>query len=325
MHYVKGSFRNHKQKGTSDKIQRGTRWVQDLGKTPVERNRGMVDYVSQAKVGLSMKSNIGTQIIERAKEKGAAMAGIASIELLKKAPSHEILNMKTGLEIKEFAGISWPQDAKSALVIAVSHPEDSPELDWWDFNSSPGNSILVRITRELSVWIQEKFGIKTRKLPYSVVKGGIYLKDTAVLGGLGCIGRNNILITPELGPRVRLRAMLLAEELASTGPISFDPCDGCEEFCRKVCPQNSFAKVILSSAETGMAALPGRDGFFNRAKCMVQMRKDAEDSELDFDETVQCALDSEEVSNADDRTKYCRKCEFACPIGFSRNSSGLLW
>ncbi len=262
-----------------------------------------------------MKSNIGTQIIEKAKEKGAAMAGIASVELLKKAPSHEILSKKTGLEIKDFAGISWPQDAISALVIAVSHPEDKPELDWWDVNSSPGNSILVRINRELSVWIQEEFGIKTSILPYSVKAGGIYLKDTAVLSGLGCIGRNNILITPELGPRVRLRALLLEEELTPTGPIAFDPCDDCEEFCRNACPQTVFGEIVLSFDEIGMDALPARDGFFSRAKCMIQMRKDAEDSEIDFDETVQSALDSEDLSDTNSRTKYCRKCEFACPIG----------
>ena len=86
-----------------------------------------------------MKSNVGTQIIEKAKEKGAAMAGIAIVELLKKSPSHEILNMKTGLEIKDFTGIKWPVVAKSALVIAVSHPENKPELDWWDVKGSPGD------------------------------------------------------------------------------------------------------------------------------------------------------------------------------------------
>jgi epoxyqueuosine reductase len=109
--------------------------------------------------------------------------------------------------------------------------------------------------------------------------------------------------------------MLIAEDLPSTGPVSFDPCDGCEEFCRKACPQNAFAESILSSADAEMTTLPGRDGFFSRAKCMIQMRKDAEDSEIDLDETVQFALDSEEVSHTDDRTKHCRKCEFACPIG----------
>jgi len=262
---------------------------------------------------LSMTSDRGAQIIEKAKEMGARMVGIASVELLKNSPSHQILNMKTGPEIKDFAGIRWPQDVKSALVIALSHPEDKPELDWCSDNT-PGNSTLVRIIRKLSVWIQEEFGIKTHKLPYSVNKGGIFLKDVAVLGGLGCIGRNNILITPELGPRVRLRAMLLAQELAPTGPISFDPCDGCEEFCRKACPQNAFAQIILSSAETGMVAFPGRDGFFNRAKCMIQINKEVVDSGINFDE-IQFALDSEDISHTKERIKYCRQCEFACPIG----------
>jgi epoxyqueuosine reductase len=265
-----------------------------------------------------MKSNIGTQIIEKAKEKGAAMAGIAGVELLKKSPSHDILNMETGLEIKDFAGISWPKDANSALVITVSHPEDKPELDWWDAKSSPGNNILIRIIRELCVWIQEEFGIKTQEMPYAVERGGIYLKDTAVLAGLGCIGRNNLLTTPELGPRVRLRAMLLLEDLPSTGTISFDPCDGCEEFCRKECPQNAFAERILLSSDVGMATLPGRDGFFSRANCMFQMNEDAKDSEVDLDDNVHLVSDSEEDFNMDalfKNIKYCRKCELSCPIG----------
>jgi epoxyqueuosine reductase len=124
-----------------------------------------------------MKSNIGTQIIEKAKEKGAAMAGIASVELLKKTPSHEILNMKTGLEINDFAGISWPEDAKSALVIAVSHPEDKPERDWWDGKSSPGNNILIRIIGELSVWIREEYGIKTQEMPYGISRAWLHRQE----------------------------------------------------------------------------------------------------------------------------------------------------
>ncbi len=262
-----------------------------------------------------MTSDRGARIIEKAKEMGASLAGIASVELLKDSPSHHIQNMKTGLEIKDFPGIKWPHDAKSALVIAVSHPEDKPELDWWDASSSPGNSILIRIGRELSVWMQEEFGIKTYKLPYSVERGGKYFKDAAVLAGLGCIGKNNILITPELGPRVRLRALLLAEELAPTNSVSFDPCDGCKELCRKACPRNAFAERVLSPADAGMVDLPGRDGFFSRARCMIQMRKDVEDSEIDFDKAVQFTLDTEYMSDAKERVKYCRHCEFACPIG----------
>ena len=265
-----------------------------------------------------MKSNVANQIIEKAKEKGATMAGIASIELLKKTPSHEIINMKSGLEIIDFKGINWPRNAKSALIIAVSHPENKPKLDWWYFHSSSGNNILERIINELCIWIKEEFGIKSQEMPYDVKSGGIYLKDTAVLGGLGCIGKNNLLITPELGPRVRLRAMLLEEDLPSTGPISFDPCNGCGEYCKKDCPQNAFSKPIPLSSDLKLAALPGRDGLFSRAKCLIQMNKDIKDSKENCENYLQINSNRKKDFNKDAHykyIKYCRKCELSCPIG----------
>ena len=270
-----------------------------------------------------MTSDRSAQIIEKAKEMGATMAGIASVELLRKSPSHgifkkigmEIVKVGSDLELADFTEIKWPPEAKSALVIAVSHPQDKPELDWWDAKGSPGNRILIRINRELSIWIEKEFGIKTHKMPYSVKTGGIYLKDTAVLGGLGCIGRNNLLVTPELGSKVRLRAMLLEDELTPTGPIAFDPCDGCEEFCRKSCPQNAYGKTVFSSNELRMVSLPGRDGSFSRARCLIQMDKDNEDSEIDYSKMVQFAWDTEEIPQTEKHAKYCRQCELVCPIG----------
>jgi epoxyqueuosine reductase len=269
----------------------------------------------------------GAQIIEKAKELGATMAGIASVELLKKAPSQQLIR-KFGMEVDEarsnfgswqdkFAEIKWPAKARSALVIAVSHPQDKPELDEWNpGGGSPGNRMLVRINRELSVWIEETLGIKTHKLPYVVEYGGIFLKEAAVLGGLGCIGRNNLVITPELGSRIRLRAMLLEDELTPTGPIDFDPCKGCEEFCRKACPRNAYEKNVFSSVETGMDSLPGRDGYFNRANCIFGIRaRDLILDEID-DYSHNYDLDiKEEEPQTKEGIKYCRKCEFACPVG----------
>ena len=275
-----------------------------------------------------MTSGSGAQIIEKAKEMGAAMAGIASVELLQKSPSHEILS-KFGTKIdgvhsfegiEDFNEIKWPAKAKSALVISFYHPQDKPELDWSNASgNTPGNLLLQRINRELSAWIEETLGIKTHKMFYWVEEGGIYLKDAAVLGGLGCIGRNNMLITPEFGPRVRLRAMLLEDELTPTGPITFDPCDSCEEFCRKACPQNAFDRVVLSSVETGMCALPGRDGCFSRAKCSIQMGNDFEDSGIAVDEgflseMYSSGVETEGISQIKECIKWCRRCEFACPV-----------
>ncbi|RLC18529.1 MAG: epoxyqueuosine reductase [Deltaproteobacteria bacterium] len=270
-------------------------------------------------------SDTGTQIVDKAKEIGASMAGIANVELIKKSPSHEIIK-QLGMEIDgvnpykkicDFDEIKWPAKARSALVIAVSHPQDKPELDWWNrLKGTLGNNELIRINRELSAWIEAEFKIKTHKLPYFIETGGIYLKDSAVLAGLGCIGKNNMLVTPELGPRVRLRALLLEEDLTPTGPINFDPCDGCREFCRKACPQNAYEKIVISSTETGMVDLPGRDGFFSRAKCIIQLDQDSENAGIDRHETMKSAVDIESAGKTKHCDKSCRLCEFACPVGY---------
>jgi epoxyqueuosine reductase len=202
--------------------------------------------------------DMGSQIIDKAKELGAAMAGLAAVEALKKSPSHEILKT-VGTKIdgvyavsnaQGFREINWPEAAASALVLAVAHPENRPELDWYDAREgSPGNKELIRINRELSAWIENIHGIKTHRMAYQVEDGGIYLKDAAVLAGLGCVGRNNLLITKKLGPQLRFRGMLLEVELTPTGPEPFDPCDGCEEPCREVCPHNALAEVVRSFAD----------------------------------------------------------------------------
>ena len=277
-----------------------------------------------------MTSDKSAQIIAKAKELGAAIAGIASVELLRESPSHQILD-KFGTKIdgvhsfedmiEGFDEIKWPAKAKSALVIGVSHPQDEPELDWTHGSgNTPGNRSLQRINRELAAWIDEKWGIEAHRMPYWVEKGGVYLKDTAVLAGLGCIGRNNMLITPELGPRVRLRGMLLEDALRPTGPVTFDPCAGCPEYCRKACPQNAFDRIVLSPAEAGIDALPGRDGRFSRARCYVQMDKDVEDSHMAVARGFLSGLDKSarvagKASQTEKRIKWCRRCEFACPVG----------
>jgi epoxyqueuosine reductase len=264
------------------------------------------------------------QIIDKAKEMGASKAGIANVQLLKKSPSHAIIK-KLGMEIdginpykgiSTFDEIKWPTRAKSALVIGVSHPKEKPELDWWTgLKGTIGNSELIRINKELSAWIEETYKIKTHKLPYFIEKGGIYLKDAAVLAGLGCLGKNNMLITPEFGPKIRLRALSLEEELTPTGPIEFDPCSGCEEYCKKACPQNAYGNIILSSSEAGQASLPGRDGCFSRAKCMIQMDKNCEEAGVDIFETQKPDIDIRGIKKPKHYIKYCRLCEVACPIG----------
>ena len=256
------------------------------------------------------------QIIEKAKEFGACAAGIADVEALKQSPSHliypQIGGYKTFLNDavpRDSGEVSWPLLAKSALVIAVEHPENKPELDWWQDGlkgGTPGNQVLIRIISGLTEWLRKDLGCEAWGLPYYIVQGGIFLKDSAVMAGLGCIGKNNMLVTPQFGPRVRLRAALLDIKLAATGPSDFDPCPGCDMPCREVCPQKAFEKKIDFENPLGLNDLPGRTGVYSRPLCKDQMELDKENAII---------AENGNQDQAKRVVKCCRLCETSCPVG----------
>lgn len=264
------------------------------------------------------KLQFSSLILKKAKEFGADLAGIANVEDLKKSPSSitesRIPEGKIGQRDGQLepGEVAWPEDGNSVIVIAVSHPEDKPELDWWYGKTPPpGNQRLVHILEQIIEWMNNNYeGFKTYHLPYHVKKGGIFLKDAAVMAGLGCIGRNNLFISPEYGPRVRLRAMIIDQQLPATGPTEFDPCSNCEVYCLQKCPQDAFAEIIYDEEKIGHDILPGRIGNYSRFKCNNQMEKDIKESE-ERKETVFHEPSGKEVQ----LLKYCRNCEFACPIG----------
>lgn len=284
-------------------------------------------------------SELSQEIIRKAKALGADLAGIAAVPSLRTSPSHAIYpKIGLGLELpwnrvakEDLPGpVDWPEDALSAVVIGVAHDPAQPELDWWDGKGTPGNRILIRINRELAAWIESSFSIRTYKLPYFVEKGGVFLKDAAVLAGLGSIGKNNLVITPGHGPRIRFRALLLAREVEPTGPRDFDPCQECPEPCRKVCPQSAFGESVYPSQDLGQEALPGRNGTYDRVSCNVKMEKDINEAihkmklgDQEIRAALRAAVEFEEdprmrALDLEDNTyqvRYCRRCELACPVG----------
>lgn len=258
-----------------------------------------------------------SSILKRAKQLGVHLAGFANIDDLEVAPSFVFAPQLPILDkvIGTFEGemelnpgeVKWPKEAKSILVVAVEHPEDKPELDWWYGKKSPsGNRLLINAIKALCEWVPTNFDIDVFHFPYSIEHGGIYLKDAAVMAGLGCIGRNNLLVTPDFGPRVRLRAMALSVPIPSTGPSGFDPCIRCDDLCRKACPQHAFDKRIYSPETCNLAILPGRDGSYSRPTCHTQIRKDSEAAKEQVPEGF---------SKSVKVFKFCRNCEWSCPVG----------
>ena len=246
-------------------------------------------------------NGISRVIVEKAKVLGASVAGIAKIEDLKASKSYEIYAKAPFYEQYDpsspnyfkFKGVKWRKEHKSVLVWALEHPASEPALDWWSMKVkgfTPGNGVMRLQSKQLRIWLDEELGIKALSLPYQIEFGGAFLKDSAHLAGLGVIGKNNLLVTPEFGTRVRLRGIFMEAELEPTGPIDFDPCSGCDRPCHRVCPRNAF-----------------RSGTFERAHCMKENDKREAETEI-----VEGAVMGIEKPTA--VSKPCRSCEFACPV-----------
>ena len=110
---------------------------------------------------MTLPDKISFQILEKAEDFDACLAGIATVEALKNSPSHRIygkLDDYKGVGVKPRdeltpRQVAWPESARSVIVIAVHHPEEKPELDWWQDGyrgGRPGNQILMCINDKLS-------------------------------------------------------------------------------------------------------------------------------------------------------------------------------
>jgi epoxyqueuosine reductase len=73
----------------------------------------------------------------------------------------------------------------------------------------------------------------------------IPLKTAAVRSGLGCQGKNTLLITPDHGPRIRLISVLTTAELDADEPYKDDLCGDCEK-CIKACPTKALESYKIN-------------------------------------------------------------------------------
>jgi len=117
-------------------------------------------------------------------------------------------------------------------------------------------------------------------------------KMVATRAGLGWIGKTALLVTPELGPRIRLVTILTDTCLEpSADPVESSQCGKCS-ICVEVCP---------AQAATGADWNPGidRDAFFDPYKCRETCRR--------FGEEVLMT-----------NVRICGMCVACCPHGSTR-------
>jgi len=165
-----------------------------------------------------------------ARSRGADLVGIAAIERLADAP-------------KGHRPRDYLPSARAIVSIAVrlnyapieNLPKSRRE---YTLNYHIVNRRLADIAYEVSRFLEEH---NYEAIPFAVgsdqktLFGDISHKHVAYAAGMGEFGLNNLLLTPEYGPRVRFASTI------TNAPLKPDPlfdgslCDECGE-CVKVCP-----------------------------------------------------------------------------------------
>jgi epoxyqueuosine reductase len=84
-------------------------------------------------------------------------------------------------------------------------------------------------------------------------------KLAAHLAGLGWIGKSCLLVTPQVGPRVRWATVLTDAPLSVTGQPMDEQCGDCQE-CVKICPVQAFTGRPFREDEP-------REARYDAAKC----------------------------------------------------------
>lgn len=240
---------------------------------------------------MTQNRKLAEELIAKAEGYDGIRGGIAAVDDVLNGPSYKAATVGSWKDNHSERTTPWLPNARSLLVLAMHHPEDDPLLDWFDRGNTAGNRRMTEISEELGAWLLRAHGVRAQPLPYHVERGGVFLKDAAVFAGLGVVGKNNLLLHPEWGPRIRLRAVLIEDSLPAGAPLAdFNPCRGCPMPCRKACPVKAFGQ-----------------GRYDRPTCIQRLESDRAHP-----------IDSGQTDSKGKPirvTEWCRRCEFGCPVG----------
>jgi len=172
------------------------------------------------------------------------LLGVASVDRWKEPPFQPWMP-------EEFYPQSIYPEARSVIVIGlpISLPvlETSPSVYYRELYSTV-NSLLDQYTYRLSNFLNER-GHPSVFVPrdgYSGIKALLRNpvaffshRHAALLAGLGNFGTNNMLLTPQYGPRVRFGSVFTAAELPPDPLLKEELCTRCMR-CVKMCPAKAL-------------------------------------------------------------------------------------
>ncbi|HML26356.1 MAG TPA: epoxyqueuosine reductase [Methanomethylovorans sp.] len=243
--------------------------------------------------------NLKEEIRKKAFEVGFQLFGVSDIKKLEEA------------EFPDGRGLMRPSEvmpeAKSAFVMGFVLWDEGlnaavSSVSTGDFSGGGAEyyNMYYEVTEtrgwRLVSWLNEK-GYKA--IPTHLVQE----KIAATLAGLGFIGHNTLVITPEYGPRVRWMTVLTDAELEPDEPFTRDLCAEqplCQEksLCVKSCPY----QAIIPGPSQGVE--PGKKVIYD--KCVVSH---------EFDKEVSPKHEKHIRRITDRGFMECTICNLICPYG----------
>jgi epoxyqueuosine reductase QueG len=192
----------------------------------------------QRPVSASGSDGISAQLtagVERlAYEMGADLVGVASADAFEGAPpGHHPRNLL--------------RRARSVVVMGARLLDGAFELApsrEYSITYQVANLELDRIAFRVAKYLQDE-GYRALQVPASPPydlehnMGDLSHRHAAQLAGLGVLGKNSLLLSPEFGARIRLTSVITDAVLEPSAPLDLDLCGDCD-ICLHACPVDAF-------------------------------------------------------------------------------------
>jgi epoxyqueuosine reductase QueG len=230
-----------------------------------------------------------------ARSQGIDLFGVADL-----APARDFIARQGGNFLGSFPrAISLGIHTSNTVVDQLPHRDD-PRQHLTIFYSYRAHServgqVLEETSRKLVALLEEAgysaFPAFRGELSEEELIGSLSQKLPAHLAGMGWIGKNCLLVTPQFGPRLRLASVLTDAPLAPGSP-AVDRCADCTA-CVEVCPPKAIRGVPFRDSEPREARFRAQ---VCRDYCHSQLRRLG-------------------VKNLSAPGHVCGLCLYICPFG----------
>jgi epoxyqueuosine reductase len=198
---------------------------------------------------------------------GADFYGVADL-----SPAHDFIEAQGGEAVARFPrAVAIGKALINTVVDQMSNPPEKKTAQLYRyFCYDLVNDQLDKIVLATTMAIQ-KTGYAAFPIPAAVhavdgtrLVGVFSSKLAAHLSGLGWIGKNCLLVTPENGPRVRWASVLTDAPLTPTGTMVSPKCGDCD-ICVHACPVSALTGRPFSQEEN-------RDERIRASDCDAYLR-----------------------------------------------------